>query len=193
MGAVYLLGKSEGTIVSDNLIHDVDSFSYGGWGLYTDEGSSGIMMERNLVYNVKSGGFHQHYGRENILRNNIFAFSRLFQLQASRVENHLSFTFENNIVYYKTGRLLQGTWKRMQIKMDRNCYYNADGEHVSPAGISMEEWQTSTGHDTNSIVADPQFMDPDNYDFRLKNSSPVFALGFKPFDYTKAGASAEKP
>jgi len=189
MGAVYLLGKSEGTIVSDNLIHDVDSFGYGGWGLYTDEGSSGILMERNLVYNVKSGGFHQHYGSKNILRNNIFAFSQLFQLQASRIENHLSFSFEKNIVYYKKGRLLQGPWNRIKIKMDNNCYFNADGKPVLPAGMSLQEWQNSTGHDTNSLVCDPQFMDPDNFDFRLKKPSPVFKLGFKEFDYTKAGVS----
>jgi hypothetical protein len=186
MGATYTLGVAPGTVQRYNRFHDVEAFGYGGWGIYFDEGTTGMLAENNLVYRTKSAGFHQHYGRENNVRNNIFAFGREAQVMRSRAEDHLSFTFEGNIVYWKEGPLLGSIWADNNYKLDRNLYWNAAGQPITFAGTGLESWRAK-GQDVHSLIADPLFVDPEKGDFRLKPGSPAEKIGFQPFDFAKAG------
>jgi hypothetical protein len=191
MGGVYTLGASEGTIVSDNLIHHIYSYDYGGWGLYTDEGSYGITMENNLVYTCKNSGFHQHYGKENVIRNNIFAFNIRAQLQATRVEEHRSISFTNNIIYFNKGNLLTSNWHKFNLLSDYNCYWDTRTEDIKFADKTFSEWQKN-GKDLHSVVADPMFSDPGNFDFNLKKLTVARKIKFIPFDYSRAGVYGDE-
>ena len=190
MGGVYTLGKSEGTTISNNVIHDVysyDLYGRGGWGLYNDEGSTGIVLENNLVYNVKTGTYHQHYGEGNLVKNNIFCNSMDGQIQRSRVEEHLSFTYTNNIVYWQSGDLVAaGSLRDPNVIVESCLFYRADGQPVTVHGQSVADWQ-ATGQGKGCIEADPMFVDAANNDFRLKPGSPAEKIGFVPFDFTQAG------
>ena len=191
MGAVYTLGISDGTTVSGNVAHDVYSYSYGGWGLYNDEGSTNIRLENNLTYNTKSGGYHLHYGKDNTVRNNIFTLARDQQLQGSRDENHLGFTFERNLVYFNEGGLFRGaSFRPKRVIFDNNLYWDASGRPLKFGDKDFAAWQ-KLGMDVHSIVADPRFVDPAKYDFHLQPDSPAGKIGFEPFDYSKAGVYDE--
>ena len=132
LGGIYILGQQPSTVIRGNLIHDIQALKYGGWGIYLDEGSSQILVEGNLVYRTKSSGFHLHYGKENIIRNNIFAFGKDAQITRSKQEEHLSFTFEQNIIYWSEGKLLEGTWEEWQTKeMDKKLSYRRSAFYCS--------------------------------------------------------------
>ena len=126
MGCVYTLGNQEGTVIRNNLFHDVAGLKYGGWGIYFDEGTTRILAENNLVYRTTHGGFHQHYGKENTFRNNIIALGRDAQIQRSRLEDHQSFRFERNIVYWNKGPLFSGSWDKINAAFDGNTYWHVD-------------------------------------------------------------------
>jgi len=188
MGCIYTLGVQPGTVERNNICHDVTrtEHGYGGWGLYTDEGSSNILIENNLVYRAQDGGFHQHYGRENMVRNNIFAFGLTAQIRRTRPEAHRSFTFEHNIVFWRAGPLLEGKWEDDQYRFEDNIYFCLDGKPIRFGNWSFEEWQ-KRGQDTHSLIANPLFVDPEHGDFRLQPDSPAAKVGFRTFDLGQVG------
>lgn len=192
MGGIYCLGDSPGTVLRNNVVHDVYDYRTGSLAIYTDEGSTGILIENNIGYHTTYANFHQHYGKENIVRNNIWAFGKDCQLSRARQEDHISFTFERNIVYFDNGKLLKGGWTNGKFRMDYNLYWDTshpEGD-LKFADWTFAEWQAQ-GHDQHSLIADPGFVNAKKLDFRLKPSSPAFKLGFQPIDVSKVGLYGE--
>ena len=194
MGGVYTLGTSFGTTVHDNVIHDVNSYSYGGWGIYFDEGSEGVVAERNLCWNTTDGGFHQHYGTGCIVRNNIFAWNRTrgaVRMERAVVQDvPCTLNFLNNIVIVKGSPLAGRGVRNVGGIWAGNLWYDFSGKPDFD-GLDWNGWVAS-GKEILGKYADPQFENPEAFDFRLKPSSPAFALGFKPWDSSKAGAAARQ-
>lgn len=198
MGGIYMLGVQPGTVIRGNVIHDVERANYGGWGIYLDEGSSHILVENNLVYDTSSEGYNQHYGRENIVRNNIFAAGREGCVSLGRsVEGVRAFTFMHNIVVGEGVPLFHGGYAcqldRPGFWADYNLLWSTKGQpwqegRVGPAvqKVAMAAWKAA-GLDRHSRVADPRFRDYKSRDFTLPKDSPAAALGFVPFDTSVAG------
>ncbi len=207
MGGVYTLGVQPGTLIRGNLIHDVEKCNYGGWAVYLDEGSSHILVENNVCYATSSQGFHEHYGCENIVRNNIFAFGREGQASLSRAEGHNSFTFEQNIVIgreqpiYAAG--YAGQLEKRGFRSDLNLLWDVsgslprgengqsdkNGHWIALRTFSLDDLH-ALGYDRHSIVADPMCRDLAHFDFTLAADSPALALGFKPIDLSDVGPRA---
>lgn len=192
MGAIYTLGISPGTTERRNHIHDVYNYApvSHGSGIYPDEGSSEILIEGNVVYRVRTCPLFQHYGKDNLIRNNIFAFGGAAQLQRCREDVPCHYTAECNLVYADIPQMLGGVWKNGDWKLARNLYWSTAGAPVF-AGVDFAAWQAA-GNDAGSVVADPLFVDPERGDFRLQPGSPAFALGFEPVDAAEAGLYGDR-
>jgi hypothetical protein len=188
MAAIYTLGIQPGTVVRNNLIHDIYDWAegYGAGGIYPDEGSSQMVIENNVAYRTASGGLTVHYGKDNICRNNIFAFGRDNQVYLGRRDKDSSLTLEHNIVYFDEGVLFS---RESDLKADNNLYFQTQGEALSfPVGLTFAQWQAK-GLDVHSLIADPMFRDPARGDFRLKPGSPALTLGFQPIDTSTCGVT----
>jgi len=194
MGGIYCLGIQKHSRITGNVIHhvaaDPHQGGYGGWGIYLDEGSTGQLVEKNLVYACGSQGFHQHYGKENLVRGNIFAFSGGGQIRVSRKEAHTSIILERNIIVSDKQPIYTSVEKG-KFRDDSNLYF----DYARPGRLfSGDDSRTGIlqmrrmGYYQNALVADPLFRDAKGYDFTLALNSPVITkLGFEVWDYSRAG------
>lgn len=209
MGGIYLLGEAPGTVVRNNVIHTIESAEYGGWGIYPDEGSSHVVIENNISYDANCCPFNQHYGRENIVRNNIFAFGGEAVLSLGKSQGVPAFTLERNIFLTDGAPLFDHGYAHKfsqspdALISDLNLFWDLQGTPVMVKertridgerhdGIfDFSDWQ-ELGLDRHSVVADPKFCDPANRDFTLAADSPALALGFRPIDTSTVGVRPER-
>ncbi|MBE6548942.1 MAG: right-handed parallel beta-helix repeat-containing protein [Ruminococcaceae bacterium] len=166
LGAIYLLGKQRGTVVSENRIHDVKCFSYGAWGIYLDEGSSYVSVERNVVYRTGRECFHLHYGSHNTVRGNLLFGGDTSCIRVSKEEDHDQILFEEN-VFITDNSPIYGVIKSPQrLLARRNTLWSTENKPpilwINKDGnkYDLERWQKHFGNDWESVIADPKIDIP---------------------------------
>jgi hypothetical protein len=105
-------------------------------------------------------------------------------------------TFAKNILYWTNpvaNYVAARSFSFAHNSIDGNLLWHA-GQPIrtgqkKDGGDAWAAWQ-ATGMDRNSVIADPQFVDPARDDYRLRAGSPAFALGFKAIPVEKIGPFA---
>jgi hypothetical protein len=208
MGGIYTLGVQPGTVIRGNLIHDIDKVNYGAWCIYLDEGSSHLLIENNICYNSNAHAFCQHCGRENLVRNNIFAFADEGLIRLGRADQgRNSFTFYLNVLVSSGVPIFNEGYavklESIPFRSDLNLFYDVTGRLVMGANARQNEksararafnrtqWQR-LGQDLHSVIAEPGFRNVNRRDFMLTKNSPAIKLGFRPIDPGKVGPRKNK-
>ena len=195
-GGIYTLGIQRGSIIDNNIIKNVFSFAIFMWGIYLDEGSSDIFITNNIVYNTGWSALFQHYGANNTIINNVFTRASVTappqpddqagdgDIAIAITEDHMSWVFERNIIYDTARTVNRSVYvsdMTTKILFNYNVYYNPYNAHLlwTDQSMSFTEWQ-QTGHDVNSVIADPQFLGDVNECnfFTVSANSPAAKLGF---------------
>jgi len=77
-GGIYTLGLQPGTVIRGNIIHDVP-LNLGraeSNGMFLDEGTTDMVIEENVIYNVDRSPLRFHRATENLVRNNILVVQK---------------------------------------------------------------------------------------------------------------------
>lgn len=219
MGGIYCLGEQKGTILSGNVIYnvaaDIQEGGYGGWGIYLDEGSQYILVEKNLVYDCGSQGFHQHYGENNIIQNNIFALNKEGQMCSSfshrehqtgylkfkEESEHNEFTFRNNILLSDNAPIYSKSefnayvddsniyWDLTNGKIVFNDYYSS----CKPLERVYAKDMKKLGLYNNALIFNPNFKDARAFDFTLPDDNEELnKSGFEKWNYNLAGTLTKR-
>jgi Right handed beta helix region len=209
-----LVDAMEPVIVRNNFFNEKS-----GWGLDLDDGASNYEIYNNISVGgvsikLREGAYRKVY-------NNIWYLSKGAPcFHVGNNDNHDQYF--NNITVMDPGNTkwpdgwpwwpqmvysiiappAVGTWFE---KIDGNCFYCVDGEfqavvdqlrseagNRNPQRYDLAGWQ-KLGFDQHSVFADPLFIDPANFDLRVRPESPALKVGFKNFEMGKWGLTDKFP
>lgn len=148
-----------------------------GWDIDLDDGSSNYIITDNLCLH---GGIKNREGFQRIVENNIMIHGtydpHVWPVTSRDV-------FRRNIIsapYRPAGGMPPGPWGQ---EMDNNLLQQPGAAGSRPAAALAQ----LSGRDSHSLTGDAQFVDPAHGDFRVKDTSPALALGFRNFPMDEFG------
>ncbi|MGV8086226.1 MAG: choice-of-anchor Q domain-containing protein [Candidatus Woesearchaeota archaeon] len=140
-----------------------------------------IIFRYNTCFNCSTGVIT--YVRNLTMHNNIFIDSGT---GVNAVNNYDSGNVRAyNNVFYNSGSADFGWWQSY-VTLYNNIFYNnvsghselsGNGDHLVASDYNLFNTAFSTGFDSNSIQADPLFVNPTIYDFSLQSNSPAVNNG----------------
>jgi len=140
-----------------------------GWDIDLDDGSSFYIITNNLCLH---GGIKNREGYGRMVENNITVGSGLHPHVWYAAGGDI---FRRNIVWreYQPALMPAPPWGQ---EVDYNLMHR-EGATNAPA----TRLQGQSGRDEHSMVADAQFVNPAQGDYRVKEGSPALSLGFVNF------------
>jgi hypothetical protein len=197
--------------IDHNVIHDIVHNGYPGYpaaAIYLDmAGVYNCTLSNNVIYNiVHKYGIHVR-GVNQVVRNNIIDFEGADLLApfvltpGCRADVWLNrkicnedYTYRHNIVCSSLPTIMRFNGKLEEKTLrfvDENVYFQPEGKYTF-GKTPLEEWRRM-GHDIETKLADPRFVDRAAHDYRLKPNSPALALGFEPIDTSQVGLKRDFP
>jgi len=222
-GAITTWAPGADNLIAGNLIHSMKAFHSANYGImigiYLDDASKHFTVRDNVICRLE--GSDAVYpmcikGIGNVVTNNVIADNEaaasFYTLEAGiaglpdsipgvedeRVE---ALTYSRNIVRQIGGRTVYKLypWRETLIKeADHNLYYHPEGTYeviIDWRSRPWEHWRGLLGGrlDQHSLLADPQFVDPEHFDYRLKPGSPALELGIESIDVSGVGVRPDFP
>jgi parallel beta-helix repeat protein len=209
-GAFYM-GRDwteRGNEVSYNYFHHIGTFKswVGTISIYLDDFSSGVRVHGNICYRggrgVLIGG-----GRDNEVTNNIFVEcnpsvhvdARGLGWAANYFDGQYPVLFERlEAMPYKTPPWSERYPALLNIVNDEpaNPKYNVIARNISVGGKWLDLHNGLTDKvvtvKDNLVDEDPHFVDAAAGDFRLRDDSPAFELGFERIPVEKIGLQVDE-
>jgi parallel beta-helix repeat protein len=179
------------------------------YGVYLDDYTSNVKVQGNIIVNAGRSGIMVHGGNNVLFENNIVYNPMGFPTEFSPIapkkdvdkarakgpgkktifrnnitrNNILVSSMKSTTVPYRFAR--PEFWGRRKAYFSNNLIYNLQNPEAplgvvlsGKKGLRWEQW-LELGMEDGSIFADPRFADVNDRQFRLQDSSPARALGFK--------------
>lgn len=192
--AINFTAAGRGNIIRHNFVYNLRNPQTS--GIRLDGHVRGTQIYNNILYNGR--GFKPK-PPENETFNNIFV-STEYSSPLQKKEQCLMFEgdvrgrIERNVFYYRKDFMLPvdraNVTENPAIKLDGNLYYCEQMQEQ--ARMMLQEFR-AIGYESKGIFADPLFRDIDNLDFRLRQDSPLKALGFQEITLDGIGVKEDFP